>query len=123
MPLHHSLSTPECSLQSAGMYDKAGALLERMKEPQRALDAYVRGNAYRNAVELARKSFPREVVGLEKAWADWLVKQKQVEAAINHYIEAGAYADAINAAMAARQVRARARRWGGWRFSIRHFHF
>ena len=42
-----------------------------------------------SAVELSRAAFPREVVKLEEAWGDYLVSQKQLDAAINHYIEAG----------------------------------
>ena len=41
------------------------------------------------AVELARVAFPSEVVRLEEEWGDHLVSQKQLDAAINHYIEAG----------------------------------
>lgn len=41
------------------------------------------------AVELARLAFPAEVVRLEEAWGDYLVQQKQMDAAINHFIEAG----------------------------------
>lgn len=41
------------------------------------------------AVELARLAFPGEVVKLEEAWGDYLVQQKQMDAAINHFIEAG----------------------------------
>lgn len=33
-------------------------------------------------------AFPVEVVRLEEAWGDHLVQQKQLDAAINHYIEA-----------------------------------
>lgn len=39
-------------------------------------------------MELARLAFPAEVVKLEEAWGDHLVQQKQLDAAINHYIEA-----------------------------------
>ena len=41
------------------------------------------------AVELARISFPADVVRLEEEWGDYLVGQKQLDAAINHFIEAG----------------------------------
>lgn len=41
------------------------------------------------AVELARLAFPGEVVKLENSWGDYLVQQKQMDAAINHFIEAG----------------------------------
>lgn len=40
-------------------------------------------------MELARLTFPAEVVKLEEAWGDYLVQQKQMDAAINHFIEAG----------------------------------
>lgn len=40
-------------------------------------------------MELARIAFPAEVVKLEEAWGDYLVQQKQMDAAINHFIEAG----------------------------------
>lgn len=41
------------------------------------------------AVELARVAFPSEVVKLEEAWGDYLIQQKRMDAAVNHYIEAG----------------------------------
>ena len=41
------------------------------------------------AVELARYAYPQEVVMLEEKWGDYLVSQKQLDAAINHFIEAG----------------------------------
>ena len=41
------------------------------------------------AVELARYAFPADVVKLEQEWGDYLVQQKQYDAAINHFIEAG----------------------------------
>ena len=40
------------------------------------------------AVELARYAFPNDVVKLEEEWGDYLVSQKQLDAAINHFIEA-----------------------------------
>lgn len=40
-------------------------------------------------MELARVAFPAEVVRLEESWGDYLVQQKQMDAAINHFIEAG----------------------------------
>lgn len=40
-------------------------------------------------MELARAAFPTEVVRLEESWGDYLVQQKQMDAAINHFIEAG----------------------------------
>ena len=40
---------------------------------------------------------------LEERWGDWLVSQKQTENAINHYIEAGCFQKAIEAAISSRQ--------------------
>ena len=38
---------------------------------------------------VGRYAFPQDVVKLEEEWGDWLVHQKQLDAAINHFIEAG----------------------------------
>ena len=38
----------------------------------------MKGQAFRRAVELARRAFPAEVVGLQERWGDWLVANKQV---------------------------------------------
>ena len=44
-----------------------------------------------------------QVVLLEEEWGDWLAGQRQMDAAVNHFIEAGAAVKAIEAALAARQ--------------------
>lgn len=54
------------------MFEKAGEFLERLGLLERALDNYVRGHAYRKAVDLARRSYPAHVVNLEEEWGDWL---------------------------------------------------
>lgn len=97
------LDSVATSLTRAGMHDKAGEFYERLNELPRALDSYVRGNAYRKAVDLARKCFPARVVELQEAWGDYLVSIKQVDMAINHYIEAKVNRKAIEAAVSARQ--------------------
>lgn len=91
------------ALENANIPDKAGALYERMGLLDRAMQAYCSGNAYRQAVELAKQSNPQLVVRLEEEWGDYLSSQKQVDAAINHYIEAGVSSKAIGAAIASRQ--------------------
>uniref|UniRef100_A0A3B4BGA9 Intraflagellar transport protein 172 homolog n=1 Tax=Periophthalmus magnuspinnatus TaxID=409849 RepID=A0A3B4BGA9_9GOBI len=91
------------SLIKADFYERGGDLYERIRNHQRALECYVKGGAFRKAVELARGSFPSEVVRLEESWGDHLVQQKQMDAAINHFIEAGCSIKAIEAAVAARQ--------------------
>jgi intraflagellar transport protein 172 len=91
------------ALTRAGMHEKAGEFYERLNELPRALECYIRGNAYRKAVELARKCFPARVVELQEQWGDYLVMQKQIDMAINHFIEAKVYKKAIEAALNARQ--------------------
>jgi len=91
------------SLATCGMHDRAGELFERMGLVQQAMDAYKKGHGYRQAVELAKAQQPGAVVQLEELWGDWLVSQKQMDAAINHYIEAGCSLKAIDAAISARQ--------------------
>eukprot|EP00929_Paragymnodinium_shiwhaense_P046199 TRINITY_DN2351_c0_g1_i1.p1 TRINITY_DN2351_c0_g1~~TRINITY_DN2351_c0_g1_i1.p1 ORF type:complete len:1763 (+),score=565.99 TRINITY_DN2351_c0_g1_i1:153-5441(+) len=90
-------------LQASGMHDRAGEMYERMGMLAPAMDAYRKGHAFRQAIELAKHSQPGAVVQLEEDWGDWLVSQRQVDSAINHYIEAGCSTKAIDAAMTARQ--------------------
>ncbi|XP_053503578.1 intraflagellar transport protein 172 homolog isoform X4 [Ictalurus furcatus] len=84
-------------------YERAGDLFKRTNNNQRALDSYCKGNAFKKAVELARVAFPSEVVKLEEAWGDYLIQQKRMDAAVNHYIEAGCSTKAVEAAIGARQ--------------------
>ncbi|TPX62114.1 hypothetical protein PhCBS80983_g00643 [Powellomyces hirtus] len=91
------------ALQKQGLYEKAGELYEKLGSKERALEAYRRGKAFRAAVELARSAFPQEVIKLEEQWGDHLVSQKQMDGAINHYIEAGRSFKAVEAAIAAKQ--------------------
>ncbi|KAL7987120.1 hypothetical protein Chor_006039, partial [Crotalus horridus] len=85
------------------LFEQAGELFEKIRNPQRALECYRKGNSFLKAVELSRSVFPAEVVKLEEGWGDHLVQQKQLDAAINHYIEARCAIKAIEAAIGARQ--------------------
>ena len=55
------------------MFEKAGEFFEMMGVLQKALESYVKGGAYKKAVDLARKTAPALVVTLEEKWGDWLV--------------------------------------------------
>ena len=99
----HLLETIVIALTRAEMHEKAGNFFAEMGRLEEAMDAYRQGKAFRRAVELARRAFPREVVTLEHEWADWLSSQRQPDAAINHYIEAGQNIKAIEAALDSRQ--------------------
>eukprot|EP00761_Pharyngomonas_kirbyi_P006752 gb/GECH01006760.1/.p1 GENE.gb/GECH01006760.1/~~gb/GECH01006760.1/.p1 ORF type:complete len:1732 (+),score=261.24 gb/GECH01006760.1/:1-5196(+) len=91
------------ALSENDMHEKAGDFWEKLEMNQRAIDAYKEGNAYRKAIELARRVMPESVVELEEEWGDWLVSQRQVDAAVNHFLEAGQYTKALDAAINSRQ--------------------
>lgn len=108
--LNHNISQPiqlldtiATALTRAGIFDLAGEFYEKLDELQRAMDSYLRGNAYKKAIDLARRHYPGRVVELQEKWGDYLVSQKQIDMAINHYIEAKEYQKAIEAALNARQ--------------------
>ncbi|KAK3767076.1 hypothetical protein RRG08_017951 [Elysia crispata] len=91
------------ALIKSELYDRAGDLYEKIRDYQRAMDCFKKGKDYRRAVDLARHAFPSEVVKLEEEFGDYLVSQKQLDAAINHFIEAGATTKAVEAAINSRQ--------------------
>eukprot|EP00191_Tetraselmis_sp_GSL018_P001208 CAMPEP_0177614748 /NCGR_PEP_ID=MMETSP0419_2-20121207/22933_1 /TAXON_ID=582737 /ORGANISM="Tetraselmis sp., Strain GSL018" /LENGTH=1707 /DNA_ID=CAMNT_0019112051 /DNA_START=174 /DNA_END=5298 /DNA_ORIENTATION=- len=97
------LDSISSALQRAGMSERAGEFFEHQRRYREALEAYRNGHAYRRAVDLARREFPGEVIQLEEEWGDWLMASKQVDAAINHFIEAGKNVKAIEAALECRQ--------------------
>ncbi|KAL5017204.1 hypothetical protein ScPMuIL_006793 [Solemya velum] len=85
------------------LFERAGDLYEKIKDYTHAMDCFKKGKSFRRAVELARYAFPTDVVKLEEQWGDYLVAQKQLDAAINHYIEAGCTMKAVEAAINSRQ--------------------
>lgn len=91
------------ALIKAELHERAGELYEKIKDYQRAMECYKKGKDFRRAVDLARYAFPSDVVKLEEEYGDYLVSQKQLDAAINHYIEAGATSKAVEAAIGSRQ--------------------
>ena len=90
-------------LQRLGLHEKIGQFLEHFGHFDRALKAYCEGRAYQRATDLCRKEFSSDVVRPEEEWGDWLVKQRQSDSAVNHFIEAGQARKAIEAALASRQ--------------------
>ena len=93
------------ALKRGEFHEQAGELYEKTGEEGLALKNYRKAKAFARAVELARRAFPSEVVGLEEDWGDHLAESKQLDAAINHYIEAGRTMKALETAMSARQFK------------------
>ena len=73
----------------AGRHEKAGELYARLQEHEGAMRCYQAGGAFQKALDVAREHFPSEVVRLEEQWGNHLMAQRQLDAAINHFIEAG----------------------------------
>ena len=91
------------ALLKGEFFEQAGELYERVGQDDQALECYRKASAYARAVELARRAFPSEVVALEEEWGDDLVDNKQLDASINHYIEAGRTLKALDASISAKQ--------------------
>jgi len=91
------------SLISNNMHEKAGDFFQKLDLLQRALDSYVRGRAFRKAIDLAKRAFPTVVINLEEEWGDYLASQKQFDLAIGHYKQAGIFSKAVEAAIRANQ--------------------
>ncbi|XP_030372622.1 intraflagellar transport protein 172 homolog [Scaptodrosophila lebanonensis] len=92
-------------LVNCELYEMAGDIAQKLDRPEAALALYRKGGAYARALDLARQVSPDEVTMLEEEWGDWLVGRKQLDASINHYIEAGATQKALDAAVGAKQWR------------------
>ena len=92
------------SLGACAQFGAAGPLLELLGRPAHALAAYVRGRAFRPALQLARSACPQHVVALERAWGCHLLACGDAHGAVGHFIEAGDVAGAVAAAVAGRRL-------------------
>ncbi|CUT99105.1 intraflagellar transport protein 172 [Echinococcus multilocularis] len=86
------------ALVRANQQEKAGELYKRLRQYEAAMRCYRAGGAFQKALDVAREHLPSEVVWLEEEWGNHLVAHRQLDAAINHFIEAGAYIKALEAA-------------------------
>lgn len=124
-PLNKSLVTNVIEeLEKHESYEEAGDLyqLPVIANNDSALKAFIRGNSFTKAINLARKFFPDQVVGLENQvsrklvrlanlitiwklqYAEYLMNEQNDPAnAVNHYIEAGKTEKALEAAIQAKQ--------------------
>lgn len=85
------------------IYEKAGEVFESAKQFQKALEAYRKGNSFNKAIQVARFSFPEEVVVLEDEWGDYLYKSGKFEAAISHFLESGKLTKAADSAIRSKE--------------------
>ena len=92
-------------LKITDLMELAGELLEKISEPLEAIKCYSQAGVFARALELSRKVDPTSVVELERDWGKHLVSAGHYDAAINHFIEAGETALALDAAINARQWR------------------
>ncbi|XP_076179801.1 intraflagellar transport protein Oseg2 [Ptiloglossa arizonensis] len=92
-------------LRATDLMELAGELLEKTSEPLEAIKCYSQAGVFARALELARKVDPTSVVDLERDWGKHLASAGHYDAAINHFIEAGETALALDAAISARQWR------------------
>ncbi|KAG5505749.1 hypothetical protein JKF63_05085 [Porcisia hertigi] len=102
-PEQQLLEAIAAALFKAQVFEVAGDFFDKLHMTDRAIDAYKCGHAFSRAVEYAKTAAPQQVVPLEEAWGDYLVSQKHVDQAINHYNEAGKYGKAVKAALDSRQ--------------------
>uniref|UniRef100_A0A915BZY3 Intraflagellar transport protein osm-1 n=1 Tax=Parascaris univalens TaxID=6257 RepID=A0A915BZY3_PARUN len=91
------------TLVRAELFEKAGDLFEKTKDFERALECFRKGKCFAKAIQLARISFPERVVPLEEEWGDSLVEDANYDAAINHFLESGKSAKALEASIRAKQ--------------------
>lgn len=90
-------------LLKSELYEPAAEIYEKMNKSDIALECYRKGKIWAKAVELARVISPDKVIALEEEWGDNLVENRQLDAAINHFIEAGRTRKALDAAVVAKQ--------------------
>lgn len=93
------------ALGKSGQMELAGDLWGRVSRQDKALECYKKGGAFSKAVQICRDTKPTDVVKLEGEWAEYLMTQRQFDAAISHFIEAGHTARALEASVKAGQWR------------------
>lgn len=84
-------------------YIQAGQIYEFTNDNEKALECYRKGKVYDKCIDLTRKINPKNVTSLEEEWGDHLIENKQYNAAINHYIEAGKNNKALDTSIKAKQ--------------------
>ncbi|XP_046738149.1 intraflagellar transport protein 172 homolog [Diprion similis] len=93
------------ALKGADLMELAGEILEKSGEPSKAIKCYAQAGVFARALELARTVEPNSVVSLEQDWGHHLAAGGHYDAAINHFIESGETALALDAAIKAHQWR------------------
>ncbi|KAK6114288.1 hypothetical protein QQG55_55400 [Brugia pahangi] len=91
------------ALIQSDQFEKAGELFEAIKNFEQSLENYQKGKSYAKAIQLARIHFPEKVISLEEDWGDYLIAEGNYDAAINHFLESGKTAKALEASIKAKQ--------------------
>eukprot|EP00892_Ulva_mutabilis_P000305 jgi/Ulvmu1/10275/UM060_0077.1 len=89
-------------LRTSGQHEAAADLLEHLHRPEEALESFRAAHNYTRAVTLAssRPELGGRVVQLQEEWGEHLCSSGQTDAAVAHFIEAGATGKAARAALA-----------------------
>lgn len=92
-------------LKDSAFHMEAGQFYEKvMSDKSAALDCYIKAKSFEQAIELARKEFPDEVVNLESKFGEYLLTEaRDPGSAVSHLIEAGKTLRALEAAIQANQ--------------------
>jgi len=107
----HTKLEKDVSLQISGallqgdFFEEAGDYFEVVGQKSYALECYRKGRIFDKAVKLAKLAFPNDVVQLEEEWGDYLAGNRQLDAATDHYIEAGQLIKGLDAAIESRQFK------------------
>lgn len=106
----YNITTPELWKKTrdvfiqGNIFSQAGACDERLGDYDAAMNHYTQGNAYKQAVDLARSRKPASVTDIEKQWGEYLVSIHHEESAVNHFIEARQYIRAAQVCVDANQL-------------------
>lgn len=96
---HSAWTNVENACETKGLYWVLGEIHLYRDKRRKALNAFIKGNHFAKAVQLARKEQPEIVVGLHEKWGDWLRGQGELEEAVHHFIEARSVIKAVESSL------------------------
>jgi intraflagellar transport protein 172 len=96
---HSAWEKVETQCESQSLFWILGEVYLYRGKRRKALNAFIKGNHFAKAVQLARKEQPEIVVGLHEKWGDHLHKQGDLEEAVHHFIEASNVKKAVESSL------------------------